>query len=153
MPFGQSGSSFVGSLGPLVGGTIGGIAGDLLEDLFKRLTDRDGGGITTQPFPPQLPGFPQFPFQPGTAPPAQLPGGPGGALAMSCGLFRGGASVSTRARPADVVCIPNPLSGEAEFFGSLGKPLVFQRDVRMAKAIPKLIRKLGGHSTSHRSKR
>lgn len=148
MPYGQSGFVGAGAVGPFLGGTLGGIAGDFLEDLLGRLLKPDA---------PSLPQIPGFPFDPGTGPqlPQLPPGIPGLSppLGGACpSLFRTGGPVSHRARPADVVCLQNPLSGEAEFFGSLGKPLVFQRDVRMAKNIPKLIRKLGGH-TSHRSKR
>jgi len=75
----------------------------------------------------------------------------GGGAATQCGLFRGGGGARVSSRPASVVCLPDPITGEARFFGHLGRPLVFQRDVTMAKNIPKLIRKLGG--TSHRSKR
>jgi len=75
----------------------------------------------------------------------------GGGAATQCGLFRGGGGTRLSSRPAAVVCLPDPITGEARFFGHLGRPLVFQRDVTMAKNIPKLIRKLGG--TSHRSKR
>jgi len=75
----------------------------------------------------------------------------GGGAATQCGLFRGAGGVRMSSRPASVVCLPDPITGEARFFGHLGRPLVFQRDVTMAKNIPKLIRKLGG--SAHRSKR
>jgi len=148
MGFGQSGSSLGLQRSDQPGQQQAGVGAGALDFLIQLGTSVAGGLLGTR-----LGVAEDFPDAPGQL---QLPAGNGGGqlgmTSAACGLFRPGASVSNRARPADVVCLPNPLSGEAEFFGSLGKPLVFQRDVRMAKNIPKLIRKLGGH-TQHRSKR
>lgn len=151
MSFGQSGFG-LGLQAPDRGGATPAGVGTGLIDLLIQLGTSVGGDVLSRlALDPregvQGPPAPQLP--PGGIPGLDLSVLGGGACPT---LFRTGAGAA-RARPVDVVCLQNPLTGESEFFGSLGKPLVFQRDVRMAKNIPKLIRKLGGHSTSHRSKR
>jgi len=124
--------------------SIGGnLTGDLLENLISRVTrDPERREITV----PNGNGN-------GELEEALRQLGAGGDAATQCGLFRGSAGVRMSSRPASVVCLRDPVTGEARFFGHLGRPLVFQRDVTMAKNIPKLIRKLGGHTTSHARKR
>jgi len=81
------------------------------------------------------------------------------------GLFEGGAGVSRQAlpgglaigdlplggalfrprmgglTPARVVVVPNPLTGEPIFFGHLGRPLLFSRDLAAHKKVNRLARK------------
>lgn len=61
--------------------------------------------------------------------------GLGGGNGACPSLFRPGRVSS---RPASVVCVPDPQTGEARFFGSLGTPLLFSRDVSAAKKVRKL---------------
>lgn len=78
----------------------------------------------------------------------QIPGVLGGLAAGELleGAFQGGGGVcpslfrpgTTRSRPASVVCIPDPQTGEARFFGHLGRPVLFSRDVSAAKKVRKL---------------
>ena len=150
MGFGQAGFQVQPLPGP--GRGFAGVGGGLLDiliqlgtsvggDLLARLAQDPGGEVQGPPL--DVPGLDLE---------ALLRGSGGGGAATQCGLFRGGAATRMSSRPAAVVCLPDPITGEARFFGHLGRPLVFQRDVTMAKNIPKLIRKLGGH-TGHRSKR
>lgn len=121
----------------------GNLTGDLLENLISRVTrDPERREVTVPNGNDIVPGLDLEEL---------LRQAGGGDAATQCGLFRGSAGVRMSSRPASVVCLRDPITGEARFFGHLGRPLVFQRDVTMAKNIPKLIRKLGG--TAHRSKR
>lgn len=45
-----------------------------------------------------------------------------------------------------VFAIPNPVTGEADFFGYLGRPLVFSRDVRGARSLKKLARQFAART-------
>lgn len=73
-------------------------------------------------------------FQFGPAPPA-LPAPVSG---VSPGLFRPRAAGVT---PARVVCVPHPLTGEAVFFGHLGRPLLFSRDLAAVRKVNRLARR------------
>ncbi len=149
MGFGQAGTSLgLQADRPRGSATPAGVGTGLL-DILIQLGTSVGGDLLSRL---SLADDPETAGPPGLAEQlAQLGAGNGGA-ATQCGLFRGGAATRMSSRPAAVVCLPDPITGEARFFGHLGRPLVFQRDVTMAKNIPKLIRKLGGH-TQHRSKR
>jgi len=70
-----------------------------------------------------------------------LPGGRSVEVSLPLGgaLFRVGRQ---SLRPARVVVIPNPLTGEPTFFGNLGKPLLFTRDLSAAKKVAKLARRV-----------
>ena len=69
-----------------------------------------------------------------------LPGGRSVDVTLPLGgaLFRVGRQ---SLRPARVVVIPNPLTGEPTFFGNLGKPLLFSRDLSAAKKVARLARR------------
>lgn len=71
-----------------------------------------------------------------------LPGG----LALS-DLPLGGAlfrPTAGRFRPARVIVVPNPMTGEPTFFGHLGRPLLFSRDLSAHKKVNRLARKAAG---------
>ncbi|MEE8509327.1 MAG: hypothetical protein V3T07_09705 [Myxococcota bacterium] len=73
------------------------------------------------------------------AAPRALPGG----LAIS-DLPLGGALFRPTMgglRPASVVVIPNPLTGKPTFFGHLGAPILFRRDMLAARKVAKLARR------------
>jgi len=55
-------------------------------------------------------------------------------------LFRAGAA---RSRPVRVVSVPDPVTGEARFFGHLGTPVLFSRDISAAKKVRKLATRFG----------
>lgn len=152
MGFGQAGSSLglsAGASGTVSRAGVG--VGSGLLDILIQLGTSVGGDLLARLADPEV----QGPVAPNgeTLEDLLRSSGAGGGAATQCGLFRGGAATRMSSRPAAVVCLPDPITGEARFFGHLGRPLVFQRDVTMAKNIPKLIRKLGGHTTSHRSKK
>jgi len=144
MPFGQSGFASSGG---------GGGGGGFLETILSAAPDIIGalrggrGGFQ----------FPQVPFPP-LGPPGVVPfvgpilrtgaGVAGGVAAgellgslfggdgATCpGLFRPTAG---RTRPVRVVSVPDPDTGEARFFGHLGTPVLFSRDVSAAKKVRKL---------------
>lgn len=152
MGFGQAGTS-LSLQAPARGGATPAGVGTGLLDVLIQLGTSVGGDLLSRLSLADDPEV-QGPVAPNgeTLEDLLRKSGGGGGAATQCGLFRGGAATRMSSRPAAVVCLPDPISGEARFFGHLGRPLVFQRDVTMAKNIPKLIRKLGGH-TQHRSKR
>lgn len=139
MPFGQSGFSAGG--GGVGGGfdtlasvvsALAPIARDIFAPPPRDLRDiAPGGGIIQQPV-----GLPAALLRqvPGTLAGLGLGELFGGGDACPA-LFRGGA---VRTRPASVVCVPDPATGEARFFGHLGKPLLFSRDISAAKKVRKL---------------
>lgn len=53
-------------------------------------------------------------------------------------MFRPTASTM---RPASVVVIPHPETGAPTFFGNLGKPLLFSRDLSAARKVNRLARR------------
>lgn len=79
-------------------------------------------------------------------------GGNGGA----CGLFKP-TKTSGRARPASVVAVADPVTGEPVWFGHLGRPMLWSRDLRGARSMKKLAGKLstitGRHPHRSRSRK
>jgi len=123
MPFGQAGSFFQV---PERGGRGGG--GGVIEQLI-----RTAGDI----FRPRQPfvgpgGFPPTPVLnlPFDLPPL------GQGIGIGCPeLFQEGGQA---ARPKRLFMVPNPTSGTPTFFGHLGRPLLFTRDVQGARKVRKL---------------
>jgi hypothetical protein len=54
-------------------------------------------------------------------------------------LFR--PSASTGIRPARVVVVPHPVTGAPVFFGNLGRPLLWSRDLSAARKVDRLARR------------
>ncbi len=65
-------------------------------------------------------------------------GGGGGGAVMAGGLFRPRAAGVT---PSRVVVVPHPVTGEPVFFGHLGRPLLFSRDLSAVRKVNRLARR------------
>jgi hypothetical protein len=66
-------------------------------------------------------------------------GGGGGAVANGAvQLFR---PTATSIRPARVIVVPHPQTGAPIFFGHLGRPLLFSRDLSAARRVDRLARR------------
>ena len=153
MSFGQTGLGFSGGFGGGGGtdiwGGLGDIAGTVLGGLLGP-GGRWGPDLPTQPLaqpwaqpaPTQasaLPAMPSF----------DIPGldiMPQGAATTECGMFKPPRAPAVarprRARPNKTVLTTNPGNGAPEFFGYLGKPLLFQRDLDAMGELRKLNSKL-----------
>ena len=127
MSFGQAGLSFKGS-------EPGGGGGDLVE-LARIAAEffRPQPGPGFQPFP--APSIPRFDLA-GTTP-AFLdldPLGPG--VGIGCPEVFAKAPAGARAKR--LFMVPHPTTGTPTFFGHLGRPLLFTRDVQGARKVRKL---------------
>lgn len=65
-------------------------------------------------------------------------GGEEAAMATAGALFR---PTATTIRPARVVVVPHPQTGAPTFFGHLGRPLLFSRDLSAARRVDRLARR------------
>jgi hypothetical protein len=59
-------------------------------------------------------------------------------MATAGALFR---PTATTIRPARVVVVPHPQTGAPTFFGHLGRPLLFSRDLSAARRVDRLARR------------
>ncbi len=90
-----------------------------------------GAFVPVQQQPGLIPGIIGSLFGPSGGAEVQLPFG--GAL------FRTTAGVGVRAKRT--IMVPHPISGEPVFFGHLGRPLLFSRDLQAARKVDRLARR------------
>lgn len=116
-----------------------GALGGALEDFFDE-GDVSAGSVPA--IPPKLGGLPAATL-PGGAPMPGVPAGMNGGASMAAGgacptMFRPNR---TTIRPARLVVQMHPQTGEPVFFGHLGRPILFSRDMAVARKVGRLARR------------
>ncbi len=139
-------------LGSIFGKVVGGVLADPIASAQAYRIFREGGARSQPPIVYAGPGVSGAVPQPQAQTFNFAAAGGGPIMAQQAGLFDFpelrspfGADCPTlfrptrsRMRPARVVVIPHPETGEPTFFGHLGRPLLFSRDLSAVRRVNKL---------------